>query len=126
MVNKNYLKIGGISAYKISYDLGNKAWSLILKWDYFARDTVGKQLARSVDSISANIAEGFGRFHKKDRIKFYYNARGSVFEAQCWLKKAKDRELMTDKEFEEILDELRLLPKEINQLIKFTNDKLTI
>jgi len=126
VVNKNYLKIGGISAYKISYDLGNKAWSLILKWDYFARDTVGKQLARSVDSISANIAEGFGRFHKKDRIKFYYNARGSVFEAQCWLKKAKDRELMTDKEFEEILDELRLLPKEINQLIKFTNDKLTI
>jgi four helix bundle protein len=121
MDDKNYLKIGDISAYTISYNLGNKVWETVSKWDYFAKDTVGKQLARSVDSISANIAEGFGRFHKKDRIKFYYNARGSVFEAQCWLKKAKDRGLVSGEEFEEILSELRRLPKEINQLIKFTN-----
>ena len=126
MSERTYLKIGDISAYKISYDLGNKVWSIVLKWDYFARDTIGKQLARCIDSISANIAEGFGRFHKKDRIKFYYNARGSVFEAQNWLKKAKDRGLINDEEFEEILSEIRQLPKEINQLIKFTNDKLTI
>jgi len=123
---KNYLKIGDISAYTASYDLGNKVWKTVSKWDYFAKTTVGTQLARSVDSISANIAEGFGRFHKKDRIKFYYNARGSVFEAQDWLKKAKDRNLLSDEEFEEILNDLRKLPKEINQLIKFTDEKLTI
>ena len=126
MSERTYLKVGDISAYKISYDLGNKVWAIILKWDYFAKDTIGKQLARCIDSISANIAEGFGRFHKKDKIRFYYNARGSVFEAQDWLKKAKDRELLTKEEFEEVLSELRRLPKEINQLIKFTNDKLTI
>ena len=126
MAEQTYLKIGDISAYKISYDLGNKVWKIVSKWDYFAKTTIGKRLARSIDSISANIAEGFGRFHKKDRIKFYYNARGSVFEAQDWLKKAKDRDLIDGEEFKEVLDELRRLPKEINQLIKFTNDKLTI
>ena len=126
MAEQAYLKIGDISAYKISYDLGNRVWPIVSKWDYFAKTTIGKQLARSIDSVSANIAEGFGRFHRKDRIKFYYNARGSVFEAQNWLKKAKDRDLITDEEFEEMLGKLRRLPKEINQLIKFTNEKLTI
>ena len=96
MAEQTYLKIGDISAYKISYDLGNKVWKIVSKWDYFAKTTIGKQLARSIDSISANIAEGFGRFHKKDRIKFYYNARGSVFEAQDWLKKAKREEATKD------------------------------
>jgi len=42
---------------------------------------MGDQFIRSIDSITANIAEGFGRFHFLDRRKFYYNARGSLLEA---------------------------------------------
>jgi len=41
----------------------------MVKWDYFAKKTVGEQFIDAVDSISANIAEGFGRYHKKDKIK---------------------------------------------------------
>jgi len=40
------------------------------------------QIRRAALSISANIAEGFGRFHTNDKIKFYYYARGSAFETQ--------------------------------------------
>lgn len=45
-----------------SESLANEIWNTVSRWDYFAKDTVGKQLVRSTDSISANIAEGFGRF----------------------------------------------------------------
>ena len=38
------------------------------------------QLRRAALSESANIAEGFGREHLKDKLNFYYNSRGSLFE----------------------------------------------
>ena len=65
----NFLKLNDVNAYKISFKLSNDIWEIILRWDYFTKDTVGKQFARAVDSISANIAEGFGRYNKKDKIK---------------------------------------------------------
>jgi four helix bundle protein len=40
-------------------------------WPAFNRDTVGKQFVQALDSISANLAEGFGRYNKKDKINFY-------------------------------------------------------
>ena len=43
------------------------------------------QIRRSATSISANIAEAFGRFHTKDKMNFYYFARGSVTETQSHL-----------------------------------------
>ncbi|MBA4411197.1 MAG: four helix bundle protein [Bacteroidota bacterium] len=46
-----------------------------------AQKTIGAQFIEAADSISANIAEGFGRYHKKDKIKFYYYSRGSTFES---------------------------------------------
>ncbi len=48
------------------------------------------QLRRASSSITANIAEGFERYHFKDKIKFYYQARGSVAEVQNFLILAKD------------------------------------
>jgi len=43
------------------------------------------QLRRSVNSICANIAEGFERYHTKDKVRFYYNARGSISECKSHL-----------------------------------------
>lgn len=113
-----------LSSYKIAYNLSNYVWDIVVSWGYFEKDTVGKQFARSVDSISANIAEGFGRFGKKDKINFYRYAFGSVKESLDWNEKSKKRSLLKEKEYEYILSELQKLPKEMNGLIKFTNDKL--
>ena len=80
----------------------------------------------AIDSISANIAEGFGRYSKKDKIRFFRIAFGSMYESLDWNEKAKIRKLLSDEEYQLIFNELQLLPKAINSLIKFTNDKLTI
>lgn len=92
----------------------------------FFKDTVGKQFVRSIDSISANIAEGFGRYSKKDKIKFYRYARGSAYECLDWLEKIKIRELIKNEQYDYIFKILKSLPKEINYLISYTNSKLTI
>lgn len=126
MTEKNYLKISQIEAYNISKDLRNFTWDIVIKWDFFARDTVGKQFVRAIDSISANIAEGFGRFHKKDKIKFFQYSKGSVLESYDWTEKSKHRNLISESEYNELLQTLQKLPKSINSLIKYTNDNLTI
>lgn len=126
MENKRFLKLNDIGAYKIAYNLSNYVWDIIISWDYFAKDTIGKQFARSVDSISANIAEGFGRYTKKDKINFYRYSYGSIKESLDWNEKAKTRKLLKQEEYEHILEELNKLPRELNYLIKFTNDKLSI
>lgn len=123
---KKYLELKDISAYRIAFDLSNYVWNEVIKWNYFSKDSVGRQLVRAVDSISANIAEGFGRYFKKDKIIFYRYSYGSIEECLDWIEKSKIRELLKDKEYQYISIELRKLPREINHLISFTNEKLSI
>jgi four helix bundle protein len=126
MEGSNHLRLSQIGAYKISFELSNYVWEIVLGWDILARKTIGEQFIRSVDSISANIAEGFGRYFKKDKVHFYLYSRGSVYESLDWLQKAKTRKLLIDDQYNFILEKLKNLPREINSLIKFTNEKLTI
>lgn len=126
MTDKKYLKLNDIEAYKIAFKLSNSVWDIVLRWDYFAKDTVGKQFIRAVDSISANLAEGFGRYSKKDKIKFYRYSFGSLYESLDWNEKSHIRKLLTADEYSLIFTEFIKLPKAINSLILFTNKKLQV
>ncbi len=123
-MEKKYLQLNDIEAYRISFNLSNYIWDIIMKWDYFTKDTIGKQFIRAVDSISANIAEGFGRYTKKDKISFYRYSYGSIKESLDWNQKSKIRKLLTEEQYAHIFEELQKLPKSLNQLIRYTNIKL--
>ena len=125
-MDKKYLQLNDINAYKIAFHLSNYVWNIVIKWDYFAKKTVGDQWVRAMDSISANIAEGFGRYHKQDKIHFYRYSCGSIKESLDWNEKAKVRQLLKLEEYNFIFCELQKLPRELNGLIKFTSDKLAI
>ncbi|MBI9073437.1 MAG: four helix bundle protein [Melioribacteraceae bacterium] len=76
------------------------------------------QIRRSALSISANIAEAFGRHHINDKIKFYYYSRGSITETQSHLEYGK-RVGYFEKEIVENLDQdLSSLTLSLNKLIK--------
>ena len=119
-----YLQLNDIDCYKKALSLSNYVWDIIVDGDWFVKRTVGVQFVTAVDSISANIAEGFGRYGEKDKVKFYYYSFGSVKESLDWNEKSKIRKLITLEQYKHILNELQDLPKLIHQLIKFTNDKL--
>jgi four helix bundle protein len=120
----NYLKLNDIECYRIAFRLSNYVWSIVINWESFPKRVVGAQFAGAADSISANIAEGFGRHFKKYKIKFYSYSKGSLKESLDWNEKAKVRKLITTEEYDHIFGELNKLPKSINSLIKFTNEKL--
>ena len=71
------------------------------------------QLRRASSSITANIAEGFSRFHFNDKIRFYLNARGSVSEAQNFILLAKDLEYLKEEHFKSLF----CLSEDVNKLI---------
>ena len=126
METKKFLKLSDIESYRISFHLSNNVWEIIMKWSSFTQRSVGVQFVRAVDSISANIAEGFGRYGKKDKIKFFRYSQGSLSESLDWNQKAKVRKLITKQEYEFIFGELQKLPKAINALILYTNQKLKV
>jgi len=123
---QKYLQLSDVNAYKVASSLSNHAWKLIATWDRFSKETIGKQFVRALDSISANLAEGFGRYTKKDKIRFYRYNFGSLTEALDWNEKAFNRNLLSEEEHDYVLKVLKTLPREINHLINFTNEKLTI
>lgn len=110
------LKVEDLEVYQLAEKLSVQIWALCSKWDYFSKDTIGKQLVRACDSISANLAEGHGRYHFKDRLKFCYYARGSLEETKAWLIKAKRRNLPGTKT-DNISQIMKVLPKKLNAYI---------
>lgn len=121
---KKLLTLEDISAYTIACRVSKNIYQLASSWKWLDKQTVRLQLIRSADSIAANIAEGFGRYHKADKIKFYYNARGSALESAHWVSVATERGLLTKNDYKFLSDQLLMLPKEINNLIRLTNSNL--
>ena len=74
--------------------IADAIWKRVVQWEEFAKDVVGKQMARATDSIGANIAESYGRFNYGEKLQFLYYSRGSLFETKYWLNRALVRELM--------------------------------
>jgi len=99
---------------KSSEEIADAIWKRVGQWDEFARDVVGKQLARAADSIGANIAEAFGRYHFGEKLQFLYYARGSLFETKYWLNRVLARELMSAAEANEYVAHLTALARQLN------------
>ena len=115
----SYYNLEDLEVYQLAESFGDDVWFIVNKWEYFARDTVGKQIARSADSISANIAEGYGRYHYKENKNFCYFSRGSIIESKGWLKKSMVRGLITEDEFNPLMDKLQSIHLKLNAYIKF-------
>ena len=86
----------------------------VLKWDKFAKDVVGKQMARSADSVGANIAESYGRYHYGEKLNFLYYARGSLFETKYWLNRALARNLFSNSQVDNYANQLSKIARLLN------------
>lgn len=79
------------------------------------------QMRRAASSITANIAEGFGRFHYKDKIKFYIQSRGSAVELQDHIFLSQDLGYLSKELARNIFQQINLIIKELNGLINSIN-----
>jgi four helix bundle protein len=99
---------------QVAESLADDVWKQVIGWNNFAKDTVGKQFTRAVDSIGANTAESFGRFHYSEKINFLYYSRGSVFESKYWLNRCHKRNLVGADVFKSYSTQLTEIARQIN------------
>lgn len=107
-----------LEIYMIAEKLADKWWEIVSRWNFFAQDTIGKQLVRAIDSIGANIAESYGRYHFAEKINLLYYARGSLYEAKFFVRRAFERKLITEAEFTEMMNDLQMLAPKLNAYIQ--------
>jgi four helix bundle protein len=117
-------RLEDLELYKLAEAFSDEIWFVVLEWDYFAKDTLGKQLVRSADSIGANIAEGFGRYHFKENKNFCYFSRGSLIETKSWIVKANTRNLISESQYSDYLNKLNTIHLKLNAYIKYIGNSI--
>jgi four helix bundle protein len=103
----------------INFVLAIRKLCASLKAEYDILD----QLKRASLSISLNIAEGSGRFHKNDKKHFYFIARGSLFECIPIITILRREEILDEDKYNGIYKEANLIARMLTKLIQSMDKK---
>lgn len=120
MRGSKYIELEDLLVYKKSVELADLGWDIYKDLNWKQKKIIGDQFITSTDSIPANLAEGYDRYHFLDRIKFYYNARGYLLEAKHWSATMAKREIGNKERLKEYTDLISTLPKLLNNFISST------
>lgn len=107
-----------VLAYRVAIELSEAAWQIYKNMAWQERKIIGDQFITATDSFGANTAEGFGRYHYLDKVRFYYNARGSLYEAKHWIYLLFKRDMVKKEVFDSFIQKSDLALYQINLLIR--------
>ena len=122
MEQKNgYIILKNLEVYQLSREMSRLGWAIYEPLDWRIKKINGDQFIESTDSVGANIAEGYGRYHYLDRIKFYYHARASLMEcSEHWVELMYERKLISEQECKSYKDISGQLLLKLNRFIAAT------
>ncbi len=107
-----------LEVWKQAHKLVIEIYRVTKKFPKEERYSLVDQMRRAAISITSNIAEGFSRQGKKEKLQFYFMARGSLTELQNQLLVARDIEYLITEEFNKIAQQSISVHKLLNGLIK--------
>ncbi len=114
---KKYIKLQDLEVYKLSRELSKIGWEIYEKMDWQTKKVIGDQFITATDSFGANVAEGYSRFHYLDKIKFFYNSRGSLTEAVHWADLLFERRKISKEQHQSFLKTADLCSIKLQNLI---------
>jgi four helix bundle protein len=113
-------KFTDLEAWKNAHELTLLIYKTTSKFPKSEEFGLKSQLRRAAISVESCIAEGFSRYHFKDRLNFYFMARGSVAEIQSQILTSRDLRLITPSKFNTIFEQTKLTAIILSGLIKST------
>ena len=120
-MEKKYIVLEDLEVYKLARELSRIAWEIYESLDWRDKKIIGDQFIESVDSVGANIAEGYSRYHYLDKIRFYYNSRASLSEScKHWLELLFERKKISQKKFQLVKQLEEKLSIKLNNFISAT------
>ncbi len=125
METKKYIELKDLEVYQLTRELSHLSWEVFEALNYEFKKLMGDQFIRSIDSIGANIAEGYGRYHYRDKVRFYYIARASINEAIIhWSELLMERKAITQEQFQSLKQIANKLEVKLNNFISVTLKKV--
>ena len=113
-----YILVKDLEVYELARKLSRIGWEIYQNLDWQTKKIIGDQFIEAVDSIGANITEGCNRYHYLDKIKFFYNARGSLSEAKDhWIELLKERAKVEKKLYHQFIEVAEKLSLKSNNFI---------
>lgn len=112
----NYKKL---EVWKQSMLLVKDTYQLVKMYQQEERYALTSQTKRAVISIPCNIAEGSGRYHKKDTLQFLHIARGSLYELETLLNIAVMVEVLPEEQANPIIEKIDTVMKLLNGFINY-------
>lgn len=123
MESKRYITLKDLEVYQLSRKLSALAWEIYDKMNYEEKRTMGEQFIRAIDSVGANIAEGYSRFHYMDKVRFYYYSRASLAEAsEHWLDLMHERNKVMNQDYQLMMELHQKLQVKLNNFITATKN----
>lgn len=107
-----------LKAWQKAYQLALEIYKCTKKFPEEEKFGITSQLRRTANSITANIAEGFGRYHFKDKARFYHQARGSNAEVQSFLLLTKGLKYIDETTYKNLGTKTLEIQKLINGIIR--------
>ena len=87
-----------LAVWQVARDLRNDMYKLAQSLPDFEKFALASQIRRASSSVTANIAEGFGRFGYQENAQFCRQARGSLFELRDHMTTCVDQGYVSPKE----------------------------
>jgi four helix bundle protein len=119
--NKKFIPLQELEVYRMTRRLSSMAWVIYQRLAFQQRKVWGDQMLESVDSVGANVAEGYARFYFSEKARFYYISRASLSEGvDHWIDLGFERGVVFDQEFEQINKIKFDIQVRLNNMIKST------
>ena len=119
--NKKFIPLQELEVYRMTRRLSSMAWVIYQRLAFQQRKVWGDKMLESVDSVGANVAEGYARFHFSEKARFYYISRASLSEGvDHWIDLGFERGVVFDQEFEQINKIKSDIQVRLNNMIKST------
>ncbi len=112
-----------LEVWKRGAELRKAIFQMVKSFPADERFRLSDQLIRAARSITANIAEGYGRFHYQDNVRFCRQSRGSLFELLDHLEVALECGYIDSTEHVTLNQRSEELLALLNGYVKYLSDK---
>ena len=112
-----------LDVYKKAREFRKRMYAAARKLPDFEKYELGRQIRRAAVSLANNIAEGHGRYHYLDEIKFQLQSRGSLVELLDDLNVCQDEDYLPTTEIVELKERAKEVQRLINGYIRFLRER---
>src|SRR4030081_405664 len=120
----SYQTFEDLDAYKIAREFRKAMYGVARRMPESEKFGLISQVRRAAVSLTNNIAEGHGRFHFLEQIKFMLQSRGSLEELMDDLNVCADEQYLANAEIEKLKQQAWRVHKLINGYIRFLRSRV--